>query len=250
MFTFIFIVIYVFIVFIINIILKNSSISNNVFVDKLKNILKIFPLIFIIGIIAINCSALNWADFASFKEIPTDISKDVTNVSSVDTIDTPVANEKFKDAYKYLHIKDFPPLPSVSKRLLLEAVAICKKPRSISKLNKSIDSLDAIINKVSSEYKLDTNSESFFNSDLACVVSEDFIKLDLRYPSTADFSMFDCTADKNDDNSYTVLRKVGAKNAFGVSSEFIYKVKIGFVGGLDADINNWKLLSIRSEEYK
>jgi 3-oxoacyl-[acyl-carrier-protein] synthase-3 len=44
--------------------------------------------------------------------------------------------------------------------------------------------------------------------------------------------------------------KIGAKNAFGVESEFIYKVTLGFTGGDDLDIKNWKLISLRSEEVR
>ena len=83
-----------------------------------------------------------------------------------------------------------------------------------------------------------------------CVISEDFIKQDLRYPKSADFSIFDCKSERKSDGSYTVLRKVSAKNALGVESEFIYKVNFGFIGGSEVDMNNWKLLSIQSEEYK
>lgn len=83
-----------------------------------------------------------------------------------------------------------------------------------------------------------------------CVMSEDFIKRDLRYPNTANFSIFNCSSEQNSDGSYTVLRKVSAKNAFGAESEFIYKVRIGFTGGNEVDINNWKLIGIISEEYR
>lgn len=83
-----------------------------------------------------------------------------------------------------------------------------------------------------------------------CVMSEDFIKKDLRYPNTAKFSTFNCSSEQNGDGSYTVLRKVSAKNAFGVESDFIYKVRIGFTGGNEVDINNWKLIGIQSEEYR
>jgi hypothetical protein len=83
-----------------------------------------------------------------------------------------------------------------------------------------------------------------------CIISEDFIKQDLRYPESADFSAFDCSTEKNDDGSYTILRKVSAKNAFGVESSFVYKVQLIFKGGEWTDTSNWDLVNIRSEEYK
>jgi hypothetical protein len=97
------------------------------------------------------------------------------------------------------------------------------------------------------------SSSSYINTDESanpCIISEDFIKQDLQNPSTADFSMFDCSADKNSDGTYTILRKVSAKNSFGVEKEFIYKVSIGFKGGNWVDISNWSLINIQSQEYK
>jgi hypothetical protein len=98
-----------------------------------------------------------------------------------------------------------------------------------------------------------SNSSSYTNSDDSanpCIISEDFIKKDLQNPSTADFSMFDCSNDKNSDGTYTVLRKVSAKNSYGVEKEFIYKVTLGFKGGNWVDMDNWDLIKIQSEEYK
>ena len=83
-----------------------------------------------------------------------------------------------------------------------------------------------------------------------CVISEDFIKKDLRYPDTAVFSAFDCSTENNSDGSYTILRKVSAQNAFGVQSSFVYKLQLRFKGGDWTETSNWDLISIRSEEYK
>ena len=84
----------------------------------------------------------------------------------------------------------------------------------------------------------------------ACLMSEDFIKMDLNYPAEAEFPFLDCNAEDNGNGKYTVLRKISAKNAFGVESELIYKVELQFNGGVTVDENNWELLSIRSEEVK
>ncbi|WP_278035914.1 hypothetical protein [Flavobacterium nitratireducens] len=83
-----------------------------------------------------------------------------------------------------------------------------------------------------------------------CLISEDFIKTDLNYPDEAEFSSFDCSTETNSDGSYTVLRKISAKNAFGVQSSYVYKVKLSFNGGDALDSNNWNLISMQSEEYK
>ncbi|EMY3559206.1 hypothetical protein ACSN7Q_001047 [Flavobacterium psychrophilum] len=97
------------------------------------------------------------------------------------------------------------------------------------------------------------HSSSYINStDDAnpCVMSEDFIKKDLYNPATADFSMFDCSTDRNSDGTYTIMRKVSAKNSLGVEKEYIYKLKLGFKGGNWVDISNWDLINMRSEEYR
>lgn len=83
-----------------------------------------------------------------------------------------------------------------------------------------------------------------------CIMSEDFIKKDLKYPDEAEFSSFDCSSETNSDGTYTILRKISTKNAFGIQSSYIFKVNLSFNGGNPVDSNNWTLLSIQSEEYK
>lgn len=82
-----------------------------------------------------------------------------------------------------------------------------------------------------------------------CPISIDFIKRELQNPSTIDYSSFDCNKE-NDGNLYTVLRKVSAKNLVGVEKEYIFKIKIAYLGGNENDIDSWKLINIISEEYK
>lgn len=97
------------------------------------------------------------------------------------------------------------------------------------------------------------SNSSYKNTDESanpCIISEDFIKQDLHNPSTADFSMFDCSADKNADGTYSILRKVSAKNSLGVEKEFVYKLKLGFKGGNWVDMSNWTLINIQSQEYR
>lgn len=84
----------------------------------------------------------------------------------------------------------------------------------------------------------------------SCDISEDFIKIDLKNPKTANFSMFDCVSEYNSDGTITVLKKVSAKNIYGVEKDFIYKLKLIYKGGNTIDINNWKLISIKSEEFR
>lgn len=83
-----------------------------------------------------------------------------------------------------------------------------------------------------------------------CLMSKDFIKQDLTYPDEAEFSSLDCNSETNADGTYTVLRKVTAKNAFGVKTTFVYKVLLRYNGGIGVDKNNWTLIDMQSEEYK
>jgi hypothetical protein len=83
-----------------------------------------------------------------------------------------------------------------------------------------------------------------------CLISEDFIKEDLRNPETADFSMFDCTHKINELGYHRVLRSVKAKNSFGVEKKLIYEVVLEYNGGSEYDYNSWSLISIRFEEMK
>lgn len=88
------------------------------------------------------------------------------------------------------------------------------------------------------------------DKDIACSMAKDFIKQDLQNPATADFDLLDCRSEKNYDSSYTVMRKVSAKNSLGVEKEYIYKIIIGFTGGEKYDRSSWTLVSMRSEEYR
>lgn len=101
-----------------------------------------------------------------------------------------------------------------------------------------------------SEVKFSNTSGVYQESDNACSASEDFIKQDLRNPDTAEFSSLDCSVDNNDDGSYTVLRKISAKNSFGVQSSYVYKVTLGFKGGNWVEKSNWDLINIQSQEFK
>ncbi len=115
----------------------------------------------------------------------------------------------------------------------------------------SIEKVKKEHQEILDNYQSNHSSASYQSADIdPCIISKDFIERNLRYPSSADFSMFDCSKEQNADGSYTVLRKVGAKNAFGVESEFIFKVRFGFKGGNDVDINDWELINIQSEEVK
>lgn len=74
----------------------------------------------------------------------------------------------------------------------------------------------------------------------ASIISEDFVKERLNYPTTTDFDRdVVWTPDYLDENRGTLLKKFTAKNAFGVSMDYVYKIDIRFLGGEWTDANNW-----------
>ena len=104
------------------------------------------------------------------------------------------------------------------------------------------------LNNTSSDSESSSSSSSVDVNP--CLMSEDFIKQDLNYPKTANFPFLDCHSTDNGNQTFTVLRKISAKNAFGVEKDYIYKVEMRYKGGTAVDINNWELINIQSEESK
>ncbi|MDR3140893.1 MAG: hypothetical protein LBU37_04100 [Tannerellaceae bacterium] len=84
----------------------------------------------------------------------------------------------------------------------------------------------------------------------SCVIAENFVKRNLKYPKEASFSLLTTIHESIDYRKCTVLGKVTTKNAYGVKIEYIYKVWLEYLGGDWSDINNWKQLKIVFEEYK
>lgn len=78
------------------------------------------------------------------------------------------------------------------------------------------------------------------------VMSQDFVKLNLKYPAEATFD-FPFYHEVISSNTATVLSKVTTKNGFGVKVEIVYKILLEFKGGEWTDINNWKQLDIKLE---
>lgn len=80
-----------------------------------------------------------------------------------------------------------------------------------------------------------------------CMMSEKYVKETLAFPDEAEMSFLDCHTQDKGEGVYRVLRKIKAKNAFGMSKTYIYEIILQYKGGIDVDENNWELISIRSE---
>lgn len=97
------------------------------------------------------------------------------------------------------------------------------------------------------EYKKGYETEQPKPDVNPCQISIDFIKKDLYNPSSIDYSLFDCNQEWNGYH-FIILRKISAKNSFGQKKEFVYKVKLKYLGGHQYDMSSWELISIQSEE--
>lgn len=82
-----------------------------------------------------------------------------------------------------------------------------------------------------------------------CMASETFIKRELNFPSEADFNFLECHTVEEVGNTYTIIRKIKAKNAFGMETPYIYKVKMEYLGGDQFEDENWQLIYIKHEKY-
>lgn len=234
------------------------AVINRVFVETQANrliIVRVGMLILIIGIAFINF-------YPNENESKEENSPIVyIDTSSVDVPIIPLTTEELRKLVKVEYegmnedLGGFTRPPNVSKTGLIDLLSKVEGSIYENRVKKSIDSLDAEmdVNIKKNGYKTEKARVSYINTDDSanpCIISKDFIKNDLYNPSTADFSSFDCTTERNSDGTYTIMRKVAAKNSLGAEREYIYKLKLGFIGGNWVDINNWKLLNIRSQEYK
>ncbi len=88
------------------------------------------------------------------------------------------------------------------------------------------------------------------NQPNGCIVIFDFIKKDLNYPEEAKHHFLDCRSELNSDGTYTVFTFVTAKNGFGVKEKYIFKYVLSHNGLNPNDLNNWSVISKRSELTK
>jgi hypothetical protein len=184
-------------------------------------------------------------------EVFRDISKEDIDVILEANSNGFFDNKSFCDFYKEWKILDFQKKFDDADKLLVE-LKKNKKLWDFFVINGyKICPVALIEARQYSVYNKKKSNEQFENSNLnPCIVSIDFIKKDLYNPSTLDYSLYDCNKEQKSDGSYVILRKISAQNSLGVERDYIYKVRIGFLGGDEYDSNNWKLISIQSEEYK
>lgn len=79
----------------------------------------------------------------------------------------------------------------------------------------------------------------------AFIISQDYVKKNLKAPSTAKFPFLDYTfSDPDPDNTIIIKSYVDAQNSFGAKLRNDYYVKVRYKGGDWADIQNWELIKL------
>lgn len=82
------------------------------------------------------------------------------------------------------------------------------------------------------------------------IIAQDFVKKQFKYPKETSFETLTVKHEHLKPYTCTVLGKVTAKNAFGVKTEYIYKIWLQYLGGEWTDTKNWIQVKIILEEYK
>jgi hypothetical protein len=110
--------------------------------------------------------------------------------------------------------------------------------------------LMAAIVVVGGIYILSTSSNSSSakpndESSMAFIQCKDFVKDNLKAPSTADLPFLDYQATKVGDNHYIIKSHVDAQNGFGATIRNSFLCDLEWNGIEAANRKNWSLLSLR-----
>jgi hypothetical protein len=81
----------------------------------------------------------------------------------------------------------------------------------------------------------------------AYIIAQDFVKQKFKYPKEAKFDS-NVVHETNGYEKCIVLGKVTAKNAFGVHTEYVYKIWLEHNGKEWTDLNNWTYTKLILED--
>ncbi len=73
----------------------------------------------------------------------------------------------------------------------------------------------------------------------AGIMSDDIVKYKMKYPEEVEFEG-GYSGNEVTEREFDVFQKFTAKNAFGVKSSYVYKIRMIYKDGDWADKNNWK----------
>jgi len=90
-------------------------------------------------------------------------------------------------------------------------------------------------------------SNSYMNKNRAYIIAQDFVKSKLKYPKDADFYM-DVVHESKSYGTCILLGKVDAKNAYGMTTRYVYKIWLSHNGKEWTDKYNWKFTKLIIED--
>lgn len=90
------------------------------------------------------------------------------------------------------------------------------------------------------------NTQNEDKSTMAFIISQEFVKLSLVSPSTADFPAMDYQHKKYKDQVYEISSYVDSQNKLGATLRTNWTVTLQYIGGNEASRASWKLLNIKT----
>lgn len=81
-------------------------------------------------------------------------------------------------------------------------------------------------------------------STMAYVISQSYVKDNLKYPLEADFNLLPLATQNLGNNTYMVQGQVKTKNGFGVQIERFYDATLQYKGGEPAIASSWRLMTL------
>lgn len=81
-------------------------------------------------------------------------------------------------------------------------------------------------------------SSFIYDGRKCAIISEDFVKSKLKFPLESEIRT-SAHVHEVEGNQAIIINKFTTKNAFGVTSEYVYKIWMNFNGGEWEDVENW-----------
>lgn len=82
------------------------------------------------------------------------------------------------------------------------------------------------------------DSEIIYDGTKCAIISEDFVKSKLKFPLESKIRT-SAHVHEVEGTQAIIMNKFSTKNAFGVTSEYVYKIWMNFNGGDWEDVENW-----------
>lgn len=83
---------------------------------------------------------------------------------------------------------------------------------------------------------------------MAVVQCQNYVKMRLKAPGTADFPFLDHDVTPMGSDTYLVRSYVDAQNGFGAMLRSNYRCQIRYTGGEDAETRNWQLIDLQMSQ--